>query len=29
MIHDRWIDKHTERQATAPVDLKAELERES
>jgi DNA-binding transcriptional ArsR family regulator len=29
MIHDRWIDKYTERQATALVDLKTELERES
>ena len=25
-IHDRWIDKFTERQVTALVDLKAELE---
>jgi len=25
-IHDRWIDKFTERQITALVDLKAELE---
>lgn len=29
MIHDRWIDKYTERQATALVDLKTRLERES
>lgn len=28
MIHDRWIDKYTERQAAALVDLKTELERE-
>src|SRR5437762_14253503 len=27
-IHDRWIDKYTERQATALTELKAELERE-
>ncbi len=25
-IHDRWIDKYTERQVTALVDLKNELE---
>ena len=25
-IHDRWIDKFTERQVTALIDLKAELE---
>ncbi|MEU9688737.1 ArsR/SmtB family transcription factor [Amycolatopsis japonica] len=25
-IHDRWIDKFTERNATALLDLKAELE---
>ena len=25
-IHDRWIDKFSERQVTALVDLKAELE---
>ena len=25
-IHDRWIDKFTERQVTALVDLKTELE---
>ncbi len=27
LIHDRWIDKYTERQVSALVDLKAELER--
>jgi len=26
LIHDRWIDKFTERQITALVDLKKELE---
>src|SRR6184192_1843182 len=26
LIHDRWIDKYTERQISALVDLKAELE---
>ena len=26
VIHDRWIDKYTERQVTALSDLKAELE---
>ncbi len=26
LIHDRWIDKYTERQITALADLKAELE---
>ena len=26
LIHDRWIDKYTERQVSAFVDLKAELE---
>ncbi len=25
-VHDRWIDKYTERQVTALVDLKNELE---
>jgi DNA-binding transcriptional ArsR family regulator len=29
LIHDRWIDKFTERQVTALIDLKAELEQES
>ena len=29
LIHDRWIDKYTERQVTALIDLKAELEQES
>ena len=27
LIHDRWIDKYTERQVTALTDLKHELER--
>ena len=27
LIHDRWIDKYTERQVTALTDLKADLER--
>ncbi len=26
MIHDRWIDKYTERRVSALVDLKTELE---
>ncbi|HEX6392755.1 MAG TPA: metalloregulator ArsR/SmtB family transcription factor [Acidimicrobiales bacterium] len=26
LIHDRWIDKYTERQASALVNLKTELE---
>jgi DNA-binding transcriptional ArsR family regulator len=26
LIHDRWIDKYTERQISALADLKAELE---
>jgi DNA-binding transcriptional ArsR family regulator len=26
LIHDRWIDKYTERQVSALVDLKADLE---
>ena len=26
LIHDRWIDKYTERQASALADLKNELE---
>ena len=26
LIHDRWIDKYTERQVTALIDLKTELE---
>jgi DNA-binding transcriptional ArsR family regulator len=26
LIHDRWIDKYTERQITALIDLKNELE---
>src|SRR3954451_18791826 len=29
VIHDRWIDKYTERQVTALVDLKNALEDES
>jgi len=29
LIHDRWIDKYTERQVTALVDLKNELEQEA
>jgi DNA-binding transcriptional ArsR family regulator len=28
LIHDRWIDKYTERQVSALTDLKAELEKE-
>jgi DNA-binding transcriptional ArsR family regulator len=28
LIHDRWIDKYTERQVTALVDLKNQLEEE-
>jgi DNA-binding transcriptional ArsR family regulator len=28
LIHDRWIDKYTERQTTALTELKAELEQE-
>jgi DNA-binding transcriptional ArsR family regulator len=28
-IHDRWIDKYTERTVTALLDLKSELERPS
>ena len=27
LIHDRWIDKYTERQASALAELKAELEK--
>ena len=27
-VHDRWIDKYTERHVAALVDLKAELERD-
>ena len=27
LIHDRWIDKYTERQAAALVNLKTELEK--
>jgi DNA-binding transcriptional ArsR family regulator len=29
LIHDRWIDKYTERQVSALVDLKAELEEQA
>jgi DNA-binding transcriptional ArsR family regulator len=29
LIHDRWIDKYTERQVSALADLKAELEGQS
>ena len=29
LIHDRWIDKYTERHATALVDLKKALEEDS
>ena len=29
LIHDRWIDKYTERRVSALVDLKNELERTS
>jgi DNA-binding transcriptional ArsR family regulator len=28
LIHDRWIDKYTERPASALAELKSELERE-
>jgi DNA-binding transcriptional ArsR family regulator len=29
LLHDRWIDKYTERRVSALVNLKAELERQS
>ena len=29
LIHDRWIDKYTERRVSALTELKSELERES
>jgi DNA-binding transcriptional ArsR family regulator len=29
LIHDRWIDKYTERRVSALADLKAELEQRS
>jgi DNA-binding transcriptional ArsR family regulator len=29
LVHDRWIDKYTERQVTALVDLKKELEKDA
>jgi DNA-binding transcriptional ArsR family regulator len=28
-VHDRWIDKYTERQVSALVDLKSELEEDA
>jgi len=28
-VHDRWIDKYTERHVAALVDLKAELEKDA
>jgi hypothetical protein len=28
LVHDRWIDKYTERRVSALADLKAELEGE-
>ena len=28
LIHDRWIDKYTERHVSALVDLKSQLEKE-
>jgi hypothetical protein len=28
LVHDRWIDKYTERHVAALVDLKNELERD-
>jgi hypothetical protein len=28
LIHDRWIDKYTERRAAALAELKTELEEE-
>ena len=28
-VHDRWIDKYTERRITALIDLKSELEKTS
>src|SRR5712675_2211701 len=28
LVHDRWIDKYTERQVSALADLKRELEKE-
>jgi DNA-binding transcriptional ArsR family regulator len=29
LVHDRWIDKYTERRVSALADLKAQLEEES
>ena len=29
LVHDRWIDKYTERRVSALVDLKSELEQSS
>ena len=29
LIHDRWIDKYTERRVTALLDLKNQLEQEA
>ena len=29
LVHDRWIDKYTERRVSALVDLKHELEKDS
>ncbi len=29
LVHDRWIDKYTERQVSALVDLKHQLEKDS
>ena len=29
LIHDRWIDKYTERRVSALTDLKSELERDA
>ena len=29
LVHDRWIDKYTERQVTALADLKKELEKDA
>jgi DNA-binding transcriptional ArsR family regulator len=29
LVHDRWIDKYTERHVAALVDLKAELEQDA
>ena len=29
LVHDRWIDKYTEHQVTALIDLKHQLEKEA